>query len=100
METSAGSDREIPVRNGAYGFAEYFPAPFPAYRRKYMPNNNTRKNCRAADVSGPWFGRGAALAKRRTITAVPLGAPAKALCVPKIRFCNIGDEGRQGQAVR
>ena len=21
------------------------------------------------------------------------------LCVPKIRFCNIGDEGRRGQAV-
>jgi hypothetical protein len=24
---------------------------------------------------------------------------ARLLCVPKIRFCNIGDEGRQGQVV-
>jgi hypothetical protein len=26
-------------------------------------------------------------------------APTRPLCVPKIRFCNIGDEGRQGQVV-
>jgi hypothetical protein len=27
------------------------------------------------------------------------GNSERALCVPKIRFCNIGDEGRQGQVV-
>jgi hypothetical protein len=27
------------------------------------------------------------------------GILALILCVPKIRFCNIGDEGRRGQAV-
>jgi uncharacterized membrane protein len=28
-----------------------------------------------------------------------LKARLKGLCVPKIRFCNIGDETRQGQVV-
>jgi hypothetical protein len=27
-------------------------------------------------------------------------AQRKAVCVPKIRFCSIGDEGHRGQAVR
>jgi hypothetical protein len=29
-----------------------------------------------------------------------VGRSALPLCVPKIRFCNSGDEGRQGQAAR
>jgi TRAP-type C4-dicarboxylate transport system substrate-binding protein len=40
--------------------------------------------------------------QNRTIDGMIAGvAPFTAfkLCVPKIRFCNIGDEGRRGQAV-
>jgi len=33
------------------------------------------------------------------LEAGPNFAPDRYLCVPKIRFCNIGDEGRRGQAV-
>jgi ABC-type uncharacterized transport system substrate-binding protein len=32
--------------------------------------------------------------------AASFARPAHVLCVPKIRFCNIGDEGRRGQAVK
>jgi hypothetical protein len=36
-------------------------------------------------------------AKRRALDV--LDRLREDLCVPKIRFCNIDDEGRQGQAV-
>ena len=44
--------------------------------------------------------------RKRSAAPYAAGGAAKALqqgtidlCVPKIRFCNIGDEGRRGQAV-
>jgi hypothetical protein len=39
--------------------------------------------------------------QRSSIPDKPIapGSPWQNVCVPKIRFCNIGDEGRQGQAV-
>jgi hypothetical protein len=37
------------------------------------------------------------VSSRRAVA--PSNSQGKSLCVPKIRFCNIGDEVRQGQAV-
>jgi hypothetical protein len=37
--------------------------------------------------------------KEKTTVTQRIHGNCPTLCVPKIRFCNIGDEGRRGQAV-
>ena len=72
-----------------------------------MPNG---RNCRrqlapilaiatAATLAELVLGKsGAAAGGERTIVAESRFDVTNPLCVPKIRSCNIGDEGRQGQA--
>ena len=72
---------------------------------KWYPNFQVLKHCPTEVAKGEVWSCAVrrALASRRSSNA-SMGssrfrkAPSR-LCVPKIRFCNIGDEGRQGQVV-